>query len=120
MRRLIALAMSLGLLAGCQQMLDSSRLETEPRDIGATCQSNAGTYFLPRRLITITVTNPTAAGGGYGIQVLPPENQVYVADRSEVYCLDFLLSAFSDDRVGIQRNERGLLQRVYTRAEDKT
>lgn len=104
-------------LGGCQ-MLDSRWLDTDPAQAGTTCHSNAGTYHLPRRLITVTITQE---GKGYGINVEKTGlNAPYVADRNETYCLDFLLSYLSDDRVGIQRTPDGLLQRVYTQADDKS
>jgi hypothetical protein len=107
-------------LSACQ-MLDSERLSTSLSEGGstATCQSNAGTYFLPRRLITIELTEMTGKAAGFGINIVQ-DNTDYVADRNESYCLDFLLSYLSADRVGIQRNKQGLLERVYTQAEDKT
>ncbi len=53
-------------------------------EVGATCQTNAGTYHLPRRLITVTVT---AEGRGFGI-VVDKERAPYVTDHTETYCLD--------------------------------
>ena len=107
------------LLSGCQ-MLDSKWLDTDPALAGTTCQSNAGTYHLPRRLITVKIT-PGVPAASFAITVdNTPEGATYVADRNETYCLDFLLSYLSEDRVGIQRNSDGLLQRVYTQADDKT
>ena len=107
-------------LSGCQ-MLGSEWLDTDPAQVGATCQSNAGTYHLPRRLITVQIT-PGTPPASFAITVdkKSAAGAPYVADRNETYCLDFLLSYLSADRVGIQRNADGLLQRVYTQADDKT
>jgi|GEM_PF-5641554 len=117
MRPLAAIAGSLALaaLAGCQ-MLDSRWVDSDPAQPGATCHSNAGSYHLPRKLIVATVTKEE--GSPYAIAINSKGS--YVADRGETYCLDFLLSYLSADRVGIQRTTDGLLQRVYTQADDKS
>jgi hypothetical protein len=113
----IAALMTAVLLAGCQ-MLDSRWLDSDPA-VDATCHSNAGTYHLPRRLITVVVRGSDQAG--FALEVTKSGTAApYVADRSETYCLDFLLSGLSADRVGIQRTANGLLQRVFTQADDKT
>ncbi len=113
-----AALLAIALLTGCSSnMLDSQRLPTGLEEIGATCHSNAGAYHLPRRLVMVQVR--TGAAAGYAIQVNQGDPK-YVADRNETYCLDFLLSPTSIDRVGVQRDTMGLLQRVYTQAEDKS
>src|SRR5947209_9792750 len=92
----VAIVMAAAGLAGCQ-MLDSRWIDTDPALAGITCHSNAGTYHLPRRLITVTITQETT---GFGINVdKAGVNAPYVADRNETYCLDFLLSYLSADRV---------------------
>jgi hypothetical protein len=116
MRYVIATVAALAAALGGCQMLDSTHLEADPAFAGASCRSNAGTYHLPRRLLTITMSGNQK--DGYGIKV--DQDAVYVADRSETYCLDFLLSATSADRIGVQRDENGLLQRIFTQADDKT
>ncbi len=115
----IAVVLAAALAGGCQ-MLDSRWLDTDPTAAGTTCHSNAGTYHLPRRLITITVMGTDKDGFALNVDANGDTTAPYVADRSETYCLDFLLSYLSADRVGIQRTEDGLLQRVYTQADDKT
>lgn len=111
---------ALAALGGCQ-MLDSRWLDADPVNAGTTCHTNAGTYHLPRRLIRVRVTNSTVAPAPpvFGLNV-DVTSAPYVADRTETYCLDFLLSYLSADRVGIQRTADGLLQRVYTQADDKS
>jgi len=119
MRRLAVIPAGLlagAVLAGCQ-MLDSQWVNGDPNAAGATCKSNAGAYHLPRRLITVTVTTGVPSAS-YGLNV--DKSGQIVADRNETYCLDFLLSYLSADRVGIQRGPDGLLQRIYTQADDKT
>jgi hypothetical protein len=112
-------ALALCLLGGCQ-MLDSRWLNIEPSQASTGCQSNAGTYHLPRRLITVTVSGADTSGFGIKVDAQSATGAPYVSDRNETYCLDFLLSSLSADRVGIQRNEDGLLQRIYTQADDKS
>jgi hypothetical protein len=121
MRSLTAIAGILlaAALGGCQ-MLDSAWLETDPRYAGTTCHSNAGTYHLPRRLITVSVTGTDQTGFALTVDKESADGAPYVADRNETYCLDFLLSYLSADRVAIQRNADGLLQRIFTQADDKT
>ena len=116
MRYVIATVAALAAALGGCQMLDSTHLEADPAFAGASCSSNAGTYHLPRRLLTITVSG--SQKDGYGIKV--DQDAVYVADRSETYCLDFLLSSTSADRIGVQRDNNGLLQRIFTQADDRT
>jgi hypothetical protein len=116
------LALCTALLGGCQ-MLDSQWLDTDPTHSGSTCHSNAGTYHLPRRLITVTITasgDPKVKGHGITVDKSSKTGAPYVADRNETYCLDFLLSYLSADRVAIQRDPDGLLERIFTQADDKT
>src|SRR4249919_2400649 len=116
----IGTLLAIVVLSGCQ-MLDSRWIDTDPAQAGTTCHTNAGTYHLPRRLITVTITASTDTKG-YGITVdkSSAAGAPYVADRNETYCLDFLLSYLSADRVGIQRTTDGLLQHIFTQADDKT
>lgn len=115
----VAIVLAAALAGGCQ-MLDSGWLDTDPSAVGTTCHTNAGTYFLPRRLITVTVTGSDTGGFNLKVDATGDTTAPYVADRNESYCLDALLSPLSADRIGIQRSEDGLLQRVYTQADDKT
>jgi len=110
---------AVSLLTGCQ-MLDSKWLDTDPGQVGTTCHTNAGTYHLPRRLITAKVMSTDKGAFAITVDSTTANGAPYVADRNETYCLDFLLSYLSADRVGIQRTEDGLLQRVFTQADDKT
>lgn len=121
MRRVTALGgiFAAALLGGCQ-MLDSRWLDTDPSQAGLSCHTNAGTYHLPRRLISVIVTGTDKTGFAIKVDGQTDAGAPYVADRNETYCLDFLLSPLSADRVGIQRTEDGLLKRVYTQADDKT
>jgi hypothetical protein len=117
---IMAIVLGAALAGGGCQMLDSNWLDTDPRAAGTTCTTNAGTYSLPRRLITVTVTGTDKSGFNLKVDATGDTTAPYVADRNENYCLDFLLSPLSADRVGIQRTEDGLLRRVYTQADDKT
>jgi hypothetical protein len=126
-RRLCAVALSVALLAGlpgCTAMLET-RVLTDADAPGA-CLNAAGAYFLPKKLLTVQVLGLTeqVAGQppnplrGYGIDI--QDDWKSVADREQGYCLDYLGSVTSRDEIGIARTPDGLLQRVYSRAQDKS
>lgn len=100
-------------LAGCMSMLDSS-LPEAPGFLG--CAKNSGAYYLPKKVLRVQVYKN--ATRGFGLQV--EDALTSVADRSRLYCLDYLASLTSRDEIGITRSEQGLLRRIYTRADDKT
>ena len=105
-------------LGGCTSMLETTMLDTEAP---TACLNGAGAYFLPKKVLTVTVQGLNAKTGklrGYGMNVT--DDWQSVADRAQSYCLDYLGSITSRDEVGIARTEQGLLQRIYTRAEDKS
>jgi hypothetical protein len=83
-----------------------------------SCLNSAGAYFLPKKLVTVTVRGVAAVKPGYGLDV--GDTLKTAPDRSEAYCLDYLGSPTSRDEIGIKRTSEGLLLRVYTRAEDKS
>ena len=87
-------------------------------DVG--CRSNAGAYRLPKRLVTVTITDGKAGGTRTRYDLTLNAKNTMVSEKGEPFCLDFLLSALSSDRVGIKRHSNGLLDRIYTRAEDQS
>lgn len=115
---MLAAYLAVGLSACSQSMLETgSVLDTggvAAASPPGACHVNAGAYYLPKRLINVTISGSSA---NYSLSLT---TQGLVTDTSDTYCLDFLLSAFSNDRVGIQRSENGLLGRIYTYAEDKS
>ncbi len=107
------------LLGACSNMVSSNTVDTNLASVGATCASNTGAYHLPRRLIDVllyTDASDPETEAGYDISL---DEGRFVADASTMYCLDFLLSGFAEDRIGITRAGT-LLTRVFTKAEDKS
>ena len=105
-------------LSGCSSILDTTVLDTEAT-VG--CLNAAGAYFLPKKVLKVTVIGKNTSGGplrGYGMNV--EDDWTSVPDRDQSYCLDYLGSITSRDEVGIVRSDQGLLRRVYTRAEDRS
>lgn len=113
-RKLLSLLLPLCLVllvSACARSMMSTASVADAAD--GTCHANAGTYHLPKRLIHVTVSGePTS----YSLSMV---RKGLVSD-DETFCLDFLLSVFSDDRVGIKRSGTGLLQRIFTHADDKS
>ncbi|WP_217578410.1 hypothetical protein [Mesorhizobium sp. GbtcB19] len=108
------------LVSACSQsMLETGSVEGPAGLATASppgaCHVNAGAYFLPKRLVHVEIGGSPA---NYGLKLIA--NTELVSDTTDTFCLDFLLSAFSNDRVGIQRSENGLLARIYTFADDRS
>ncbi|MER9190939.1 hypothetical protein [Mesorhizobium australicum] len=68
----------------------------------------------------MTIADGTVDGGRTRYNLNLKTNDAPVSEGGTPFCLDFLLSAFSDDHVGIQREPNGLLDRIYTRAQDQS
>ncbi|MER3354173.1 MAG: hypothetical protein RLQ73_09475 [Hoeflea sp. D1-CHI-28] len=101
-------------MSGCtQSMLATQNMPSAP---DGTCNAVGGAYHIPRRLLTVKVAENTASSGIYSINVKKDQ----LVSEPETYCLDFLTSAFSDDRIGIKRSGNLLLERIYTSADDKS
>lgn len=110
----IGLVASLLVSASCSSMLESTYIDASNP---STCLNSAGAYFLPKKLIKVVIKGDKKKGS-YGLDL---DNElISVPDASEPYCLDYLASPTSRDEIGIIRTPEGLLQRVYTRAEDKS
>jgi hypothetical protein len=105
------------IVSNCSTMLDTHVLDPAAP---MTCTNAAGAYFLPKKLIKVQVTGDIKTAGKNGLGLDVGDVPISAPDRSVVYCLDYLASPTSRDEVGIIRNPEGLLQRVYTRAEDKS
>ncbi|MDN2580149.1 hypothetical protein [Aquibium sp. ELW1220] len=114
----IALLLALSMASGCTQ----SMLATVSADDVAhgVCTVNAGAYHLPKRVVEVTVTAAPATVAPKRFDLTVTEPKRIVADSSETFCLDFLFSHFAEDRIAVERTPTGLLQQVYTRADDKS
>jgi hypothetical protein len=86
-------------------------------ETGEGCKSNAGAYRLPKRLMRVKVTN-VSDGKSFALEV--DDTGGLVSDASETFCLDFLFSVLANDRIGLARSQNQLLQRIFTKAEDKS
>src|SRR5260370_11539481 len=105
-------------LSGCTSILETTTPATEAT---VECLNAAGAYFLPKKVLTVTVRGKDTTGGklrGYGIDIV--DDWSSVPDRDQRYCLDYLGSITSPDEVGIVRTDQGLLKRIYTRAGDRS
>jgi hypothetical protein len=111
--RPIWLVVCLFLLAGCTQAVLSSATVEASAQPGEGCHNNVGAYHLPRRLVTATVSGTEQR---YDISV---NSNKLIADK-ETFCLDFLFSGVSDDRIGVQREGNLLLKRVTTSLDDRS
>ena len=116
LRVLVGMAL-LAAATNCSTMLDTHVLDPAAP---MTCTNAAGAYFLPKKLIRVKVSGDAKTAGKNGLGLDVGDLPGSVPDRSVVYCLDYLASPTSRDEVGIIRTSEGLLQRVYTRAEDKS
>lgn len=83
---------------------------------GQTCKSAAGAYFLPKKHIVFNITQ----ADGTSPYVLTFSSPAPVADRTRMYCLDYLASALADDTVHVNRDANGLLQTISSVADDKS
>ena len=83
---------------------------------GHMCETSAGAYFLPKKHLSIQVTQDTD-GKYYKIAFGEPKPY---ADRRQHYCLDYLASSVASDTVEIGRSSDGLLQKISTVADDKS
>jgi hypothetical protein len=107
-----AAVMAMSVLGGCQQILVTVPLLD---DAGQTCKSAAGAYFLPKKVIAFTITQP-AGNPAYSLNFVGTSP---VADRMRAFCLDYLGSPLAEDTVHVNR-ENGLLTLISSVADDKT
>lgn len=113
----LLICMSL-ILTSCTSVVDSD-IHAYTED-GRSCDRDSlGAYHLPRRLVSLTITEHKISGRKVASLKLDEKLKV-AADTSETYCLNFLGSLTAKDDVGVQYDRYGLLARVYTKAEDKS
>lgn len=107
-------------LTACQPVLTSAPLEPPGKTEGGySCQHSAGAYALPRHTLTATVTFTDATSADparYDISIGTPQAK---PDGKRVYCLDFLFSILSEDKISISRAGL-LLTKIDTSFDDKT
>lgn len=90
-------------LAGCGPALVSQTLE---RADSLGCKYEAGAYALPLDLISIEIRKKEDDDPQY--YFAPKVDVVRTADPKRIYCLDFLASALSADKIAIGRGNDGL------------
>lgn len=104
-------------LAGCSSMIDSvpvgaiAPAEGPARTIG--CTSALGSYNLPKSMLRLTLDG---APRGYQVTTI---GTVPVADR-RTFCLAYLGSITSEDQLIVKKTDNGLLERIATKADDKS
>ncbi|WJI42195.1 hypothetical protein NL532_15940 [Mesorhizobium sp. C120A] len=97
---------------------------------GFACQNSAGAYALPKHVlkfdVTYTEADPDPAKGTPARYDIGAVEIVAQPDPTRIYCLDFLASAWAEDKVNIQRDtgpdKRGglLLEQISTSNHDQT
>ena len=80
------------------------------------CQTAAGAYFLPKKLIDFTITQ----ADDNAVFKLNFDGTSSVADRQRAFCLDYLGSPLADDTVHVERDGQGLLKLISSVADDKS
>jgi hypothetical protein len=120
------------LASGCQPILTTNSLEDPSNtadSAGYACHNSAGAYALPRHLLAFDVTLTEGGTGPSHYDITTPVGTPAQADPHAIYCLDFLGSAWADDKVQVKRYASGpndpdapqlLLSRIDTLVEDKT
>ena len=116
-RRLIigALAAVAALATAACSMVGTQEYETGGATAASGCHGSAGSYFLPKTYLNISVeeTGPTDVR----VTGLAP---VRLPDRRRSYCLDFLGSPTSNDKLAIVKTESQLLSKITANAEDRS
>ena len=99
-------------------MASSTDVFSDRNDVLGTardgCASSAGSYFLSKSHIKVTVTGTRAEPKLDKIEIIP------VADRANGYCLDYLAAATSKDTFVVQKNADNLLLKITSSAEDRS
>jgi hypothetical protein len=117
LRRILLATLALAAAAAvssCTQVVESVPLEYAASHGDARCHSALGTYFLPRALLSLSVSSD-------GSTITPPTIKTkMIAERKQTFCLDYLAAATSDDIVTVQRDARGLLTSISSDVTDRT
>jgi hypothetical protein len=112
------LAVAVALTAASCAVMDSHPVAERSED---GCSSALGAYYLPKKLIKVAVnetgTKTKAKSKQRSIAIGEP---IAVPDRRQAFCLDYLESGTSVDRIAVKRDANGMLERVYTKVSDKT
>jgi hypothetical protein len=118
--------LSLG-LAGCTTSMTASTLIDQPSGLG--CSSAAGSYYLPKTLLKVVVKRYEAGPGANHLLTGPATSTFYklegvtpvaVPDRKQGYCLDYIASPTTDEKVWVKTDEKQLLSQISTQAIDKS
>lgn len=116
-RRLIisALAGLAALATAACSMVGTQDYEAGGVTATSGCHGSAGSYFLPKTYLNISVeeTGPTDVR----VETL---KAVRLPDRRRSYCLDFLGSPTSNDKLAIVKTESQLLSKITANAEDRS
>ena len=116
-RRLIisALAGLAALATAACSMVGTQDYEAGGVTATSGCHGSAGSYFLPKTYLNISVeeTGPTDVR----VETL---KAVRLPDQRRSYCLDFLGSPTSNDKLAIVKTESQLLSKITANAEDRS
>jgi hypothetical protein len=125
--RVLLLALA-ALVAGCGATLVSETLDRDAASAFGACKYQAGAYALPKDLLYLEI-DKVEDGSPHYFEVKHVATR-RTADPTRIYCLDFLGSALSNDRMSIGRgsddgtDENGssslLLTAIGSRFDDQT
>ena len=116
--RLLRLApLALLALTACGHVVETVAIRGEGPYTASACHSELGNYLLPKALLTVTAT-ATASTGTTRADIEP--NITVVADGAQSFCLDYLGSPTSIDRVTVARDPKGLLLSISSNVQDRT
>ena len=109
------------MLAACS--MTSSTLMDTARHM--SCTHDGGTYYLPRTMVKVVIHDKSSnaaikAATETGGMVMETVNAYVDQDRRYQFCLDFLKKATSDDTLIVSRNQKLLLGRISSSADDKS
>ena len=104
-------------MAACTQVVETIPIEVGPLPYGPTCRSSFGAYYLPRALLRVKANAAdTITLGADGVEL----SSNTVGDRNQLFCLDHLAQANSEDQIAVQRDVNGLLSSISSKVVDKT
>jgi hypothetical protein len=114
-RLLLAIALAASVPA-CTTVLETATVRQVE---GVACRASVGAYYLPKALVRISVGPAAAPRRGFDLNNDTPSLE-WVADRRQMYCLDYLASPTSVDIIGVERTPTGLLTKVASNTDERS
>jgi len=105
-------------VGGCTSVFETAQA---PLGRGLACESAMGGYYLPKSLVHMKVSAAPADTKQRGFVVEAGSfTQDWIADRQQLFCLDYLALPNSVDNITASRDQRGLLVEVTSTVTDRT